>query len=45
MSRKKSFKEKLSITLSDNTYLNKKAISMKKSFEEVKGMLGTKRKK
>ncbi len=45
MSKKKGFKQKLSIALSDNNYLNKKAISMKKSFDEVKGILGTKHKK
>ena len=45
MSMKKGFKHKLSIALNDNTYLNKKAISIKKSFDEVKGILGTKHKK
>lgn len=45
MAKKKGLHHKISIILNDNTYLNKKIITMKKSFEEVKGILGTKHKK
>lgn len=45
MGKKRGFKYKLSVMLNDNLFINKKAITIKKSLDEVNGILGTKHKK